>query len=57
LRKEKKKRGEDILERGGEKKELWREEKRKDEKERNVDVFYIRGKRRRRRKRGMSIVK
>jgi hypothetical protein len=56
LRKEKKKRGEDILERGGEK-ELWREEKRKDEKERNVDVFYIRGRRRRRRKRGMSVVK
>jgi hypothetical protein len=37
-RKEKKRRGEDILEREGEEKELRREEKRKDEKERNIDV-------------------
>ena len=43
IRREKKKREEDIPDSGGEK-ELRIEEKRK--KERDVDIFYIRGKRR-----------
>ena len=56
-RKEKEKKREDIPECGVEEKELKREEKRK--KERDVDVFYIRGRRRRRRRRrrGSSVVK
>jgi hypothetical protein len=57
LKKEKKrKREEDIPERGGEDKESRREEKRREEKERDFDVFYIRG-RRRRRKRGLFVMK